>query len=80
MNNLDQLDADECFRKQNVRRIELIQKDSRVGLSVEEKEELEVLEQKVSEFIAAKFPGPQLDWDRLEELEKKLNNDPNSNH
>ncbi len=62
----------EEWRRKNERRINLIQKKYREGLTAEEKTELEILQKTVVAQIEALYPRPPLDWEKLEALEREL--------
>jgi hypothetical protein len=62
----------EEWDRKNSRRIQLINKKYRDGLTPEERAELETLQRTFSEYLATVLPQPSLDAKRLDEIEARL--------
>jgi hypothetical protein len=65
-------DSEPVFRKKNARRIALIKKKNREGLSPAEAEESAILDQEVAAYLNQKFPLPPVDMSLLDEIEARL--------
>ena len=63
---------DERLRALNSRRLDLIDKDRRGGLSRPEKEELVALETEVDQLLQDRFPSERRMLEAMEALERKL--------
>jgi hypothetical protein len=65
-------EAEATFRKKNARRIALIKKKNREGLSPAELEEFEKLQQACYTYMDARFPRPAVDLEGLQQLAAQL--------
>ncbi len=60
------------FDRKHSRRLALIEKRSREGLSPLEASELASLQAEVGAYLNARFPPPPLNWELLRELNARL--------
>ena len=75
-----EIDWETEFPQKNSRRLDLIDKEFREGLTDAESKELAALQTEVSAYVNQRFPLPPVDQKRLDEIEARLRNNETMSH